>query len=381
MGRNRYRNVATVALAAVLSFVMATSSGASSRPLRPSVRLPGDSIEGALHGLAEARAQVDALTGAIARLEVTIASERAQADQLDTERLAERHRRVARAVEAYQRQGRSVPSMSTLTRLLGESTGDQLFAAADDRSRDRIKDLAVRAELLRTHAGELDTELAGDRLSLAAAQATRDMLADKLANAGGAIASIRVPSPVAAAGSSIARRADAAAQRLRALGDAPTWTTDASWLEARHLLTLELAGRAGGDREAVATAMEHEWDTTPRAALVAVLFALRQVGKGYVYATAGPRTFDCSGLVARAYAEAGLGLPHFSASQLHLGAPVRPDALRPGDLLGYGPGSAEHVAMYLGAGLAVEARGVATGVLVDPARRSGSFAGATRILP
>ena len=61
-----------------------------------------------------------------------------------------------------------------------------------------------------------------------------------------------------------------------------------------------------------------------------MLFALRQVGKAYVYATAGPTTFDCSGLTKAAYAQIRLGLPHFSGAQLHLGVPVAPEALRPG---------------------------------------------------
>ena len=54
-----------------------------------------------------------------------------------------------------------------------------------------------------------------------------------------------------------------------------------------------------------------------------MLFALRQVGKAYVYATAGPVTFDCSGLTKAAYAQIRLGLPHFSGAQLHAGSRSR----------------------------------------------------------
>ena len=117
--------------------------------------------------------------------------------------------------------------------------------------------------------------------------------------------------------------------------------------------------------------------------LHATLFALRQVGKAYIYATAGPETFDCSGLTKAAYAQIRLGLPHFSGAQLHLGVPVLPDALRPGDLLAYGPDGAEHVTMSIGGGLVVEAKGRAFGVIVAPARvdPAKGFAGATRIVP
>jgi cell wall-associated NlpC family hydrolase len=102
-----------------------------------------------------------------------------------------------------------------------------------------------------------------------------------------------------------------------------------------------------------------------------------------VYATAGPVTFDCSGLTKAAYAQLHLGLPHFSGAQLHLGIPVTPETLRPGDLLTYGLDGSEHVTMYIGDGLVVEAKGRAYGVIVAPARVDPvkGFAGATRIVP
>ena len=118
-----------------------------------------------------------------------------------------------------------------------------------------------------------------------------------------------------------------------------------------------------------------------RATMRALLFAMSQVGKPYVYATAGPDTYDCSGLTMRAWAEAGLGLQHFSGAQLAEGAPVPPISLQPGDLLTYGPLGADHVTMYLGQGLVVEAKGHAYGVVIDRARTDGDFAGASRVAP
>jgi cell wall-associated NlpC family hydrolase len=102
-----------------------------------------------------------------------------------------------------------------------------------------------------------------------------------------------------------------------------------------------------------------------------------------VYATAGPTTFDCSGLTKAAYGQIRLGLPHFSGAQLHVGVPVAPESLRPGDLLTYGPDGSEHVTMYIGDGLVVEAKGRAYGVIVGQARvdPTKGFAGATRIVP
>ena len=119
-------------------------------------------------------------------------------------------------------------------------------------------------------------------------------------------------------------------------------------------------------------------------ALRAMYFALSQVGKPYVYATDGPEEYDCSGLTRRAWEENGLALPHFSGSQLHLGLPVAVPDLRPGDLLAYGPDGSQHVVLYVGAGIDVEAMGRAWGVVVAKANLDaggGGYAGAARPLP
>jgi cell wall-associated NlpC family hydrolase len=82
---------------------------------------------------------------------------------------------------------------------------------------------------------------------------------------------------------------------------------------------------------------------------VAVRAALQELGQPYVWGGAGPATFDCSGLVMRAYARAGVRLTHFSGDQWNEGRliPAR-DAL-PGDLILFGH-PIFHVAIYLGAG-------------------------------
>jgi cell wall-associated NlpC family hydrolase len=87
----------------------------------------------------------------------------------------------------------------------------------------------------------------------------------------------------------------------------------------------------------------------PTVGEVALRAALRELGQPYVWGGAGPATFDCSGLVMRSYARAGLRLTHFSGDQWNEGRliPAR-DAL-PGDLILFGH-PIFHVAIYLGAG-------------------------------
>jgi cell wall-associated NlpC family hydrolase len=91
------------------------------------------------------------------------------------------------------------------------------------------------------------------------------------------------------------------------------------------------------------------------AAGVAIAAANSVIGAPYVWGTAGPDTFDCSGLTTWAYAQAGVYLPHSSAAQAAGYPEVSYDSAQPGDLLFfYSPVS--HVALYLGGGMMIHAR-------------------------
>lgn len=84
------------------------------------------------------------------------------------------------------------------------------------------------------------------------------------------------------------------------------------------------------------------------------------LGEPYHFgATGGREGFDCSGLVLRAYAAAGLQVPRVSAQQFSAGMPVKPEALRAGDLLFYrmraGKSARLHVVVYIGDGRAIHA--------------------------
>ncbi|HEX6394562.1 MAG TPA: NlpC/P60 family protein [Acidimicrobiales bacterium] len=110
---------------------------------------------------------------------------------------------------------------------------------------------------------------------------------------------------------------------------------------------------------------------TPPAHAAAVAFALGQLGKPYVWGSAGPGSFDCSGLTAAAWAAAGVGLLHYTVDQLHEGQMVVPGLATPGDLVLIpgsdppGPGLPGHVGLYLGDGLVLSAVDAVTGVAVQ----------------
>ena len=73
--------------------------------------------------------------------------------------------------------------------------------------------------------------------------------------------------------------------------------------------------------------------STPIETLLAYL--REQVGKPYKFFTAGPDTFDCSGLVVAGYRQIGITLPHQSRMQSSIGTAVdwRNQPIQAGDLI------------------------------------------------
>jgi cell wall-associated NlpC family hydrolase len=119
----------------------------------------------------------------------------------------------------------------------------------------------------------------------------------------------------------------------------------------------------------------------------AVAIAQHYLRVPYVWGGAIPATgFDCSGLTRFVYAQLGVNLPHYAASQFAAFAKLDPAELQPGDLVFFepkfdGPG---HVALYIGNDQMIEAPH--TGALVrvssfsNAAARMG-FLGAVRPYP
>jgi cell wall-associated NlpC family hydrolase len=105
---------------------------------------------------------------------------------------------------------------------------------------------------------------------------------------------------------------------------------------------------------------------TPAKNTTAVHVAKSEIGKAYVWGAAGPRTFDCSGLVTYSYAKAGIGsnVPHQSGMQFNLARAIPASRAVPGDLVFYhdSVGSVYHVGIYLSPGNTVAAIDESEGV-------------------
>jgi peptidoglycan DL-endopeptidase CwlO len=109
----------------------------------------------------------------------------------------------------------------------------------------------------------------------------------------------------------------------------------------------------------------------------AVAIAQHYLGVPYRWGGAVPASgFDCSGLTRFVYAQLGVNLPHYAASQFAAFAKLDPAQLQPGDLVFFepkfdGPG---HVALYIGNDQMIEAPH--TGALV----RVSSFSRAAAVM-
>ncbi|MEU6148044.1 C40 family peptidase [Streptomyces sp. NPDC047081] len=116
-------------------------------------------------------------------------------------------------------------------------------------------------------------------------------------------------------------------------------------------------------------------DADPKARK-AIVWAVAQLGTMYQWggtctAPHGPDPMgrcDCSSLTQQAYAHAGIQLTRTTYTQINEGKAVSSKHLQPGDLI-FSRGSAarpEHVGMYIGSGLAIEAPRTGKPVRVTP---------------
>ncbi|MDG4763592.1 NlpC/P60 family protein [Solwaraspora sp. WMMD406] len=133
--------------------------------------------------------------------------------------------------------------------------------------------------------------------------------------------------------------------------------------EIRHLTELRnrqqaLLSRSGaaaaGRSPAEDPAANRPSGTVTGRAAVAVAFAYAQLGKPYRWGSAGPGSYDCSGLTSAAWAKAGVRLPHNARRQFGVVTRVSRSQLAPGDLVFF-YSNVQHVGIYVGDGKMIHA--------------------------
>ncbi|MFI1797107.1 C40 family peptidase [Streptomyces sp. NPDC020379] len=91
----------------------------------------------------------------------------------------------------------------------------------------------------------------------------------------------------------------------------------------------------------------------------AIAFAMAHIGDPYVLGGNGPHRWDCSGLIQKAYREAGARLPRIAADQYRATTRIPRSALRRGDIVFWSTNGkasgVHHAAIYLGGKRYIEA--------------------------
>ncbi len=109
-------------------------------------------------------------------------------------------------------------------------------------------------------------------------------------------------------------------------------------------------------------------------AKTAIAFAMAQLGEPYSWGGTGPGSWDCSGLVMKAWAAAGVSIPRVVGPQMAAGRSIPMSQLQPGDLVAYA--NMAHIGMYLGGGRVIHAPRPGRNVEITGL---GGFSRATRV--
>jgi LysM repeat protein len=147
-----------------------------------------------------------------------------------------------------------------------------------------------------------------------------------------------------------------------------------------------LALPAGAVAPTVAKLASPSVQFAPGPAGIVVAFAYAQLGKPYRFFTAGPETFDCSGLVKAAYAQIGTVMIHHAASQAGYGTPVDfwSSPIKAGDLVfmsTHGSGAINHVGIAVDATHWIHAPAPGDVVRLGPIPAKGLLSAVRRIIP
>jgi peptidoglycan DL-endopeptidase CwlO len=139
------------------------------------------------------------------------------------------------------------------------------------------------------------------------------------------------------------------------------------------------ANSGGGSATATLTAASNP-PPVPSGAAGAIEAARSQIGVPYVWGGESPGSgFDCSGLTQWSYARAGISIPRTSGAQYAATTHISLADIAPGDLLFYGPGGSDHVAMYVGGGEMIEAPQTGSFVHITGVRTNYGFVGVGRV--
>lgn len=223
------------------------------------------------------------------------------------------------------------------------------------KSEQKLAGLAAHAAVLRDEAAAAANlaqseaaVLAGQRKELITELAKAQQISVKLATRR-QVALEKIAEEQAAAAAQAAQTLKAKKDAAKAKKDLQQQVDDA---EETNQDLLDLGEEGGWDDPGLPVPAG-----TSEGAKKAIAFARAQLGETYVWAAAGPDTWDCSGLTMMAWQEGGVSLPHYSAAQYQRTRHLTASQLKAGDLVFWGtsPNTIHHVALYIGSGQIIHA--------------------------
>jgi len=319
----------------------------------------------------------------------TVSSLQAQANQLQTQIQSEGAQISALGQRYDQAEGQLTSIDNQITATKNQITADQQHVSADQAN---LRSAAINAYMDSGSAGSANPLFTGNQETFAAAQEYGQVATGNLdvtvANLHTAQVTLTAAKVVLVTQQGAAQAALNAAGQAEAAANQEQASLEADLSQVKGQLgTLEQEAQANADaaqynitRGVLTTSANFPPPpSSGGAGARAVQAAESQIGVPYVWGGESPGAgFDCSGLTAWAWGQAGVSLPHYSGSQMADSAPVPVSDLEPGDLLFYGPGGSDHVAMYVGGGEMIEAPYTGASVWVTSLRLGGGFAGAGR---
>lgn len=262
-------------------------------------------------------------------------------------------------------------SASTLELFLGSTSFDDLINRLDTIDRVSGEDTQVLSEVKRFRS---DVVLRRERLKRARAS------------------QVQIVAERAAVKQEIE---SGLAERQRLLGSIQGEIKRLKAQEARQQALLKrqaaarLSAQEAAQQQALASTVVGAAAETPEVAVAppsryggVVGIAMQYLGIPYRWGGASPSTgFDCSGLIMYVYAQVGVSLPHYAASQYTYGVPVAKSDLQPGDLVFFN--GLGHNGIYIGGGQFIHAPHTGDVVKISSLSESwyaATWVGARRIL-
>jgi cell wall-associated NlpC family hydrolase len=320
--------------------------------------------------LMDLSAQAEAAGYAEDEAKKAVEDAQARVDQTNAELQAKRTQLRSFAIDAYKSGDDSAELNALLTAEANEAPAKKSYIAVTTGNRqDLLDSLAATQrqaedETARLAQAQAEAERYADTLD-----ATRDGVAETTADqralnqrVQGELATM-VAAEQARRAEEARRAAEAAAAAARQREEAARAAAPVAAAPRAAAPAPSTGGGGGGGGGGGSNASRPAPPPAPSGNAIAA--ALTRVGAGsYVWGASGPVNFDCSGLVLWAYQHQGISLPHYSGAQYNATTRISRDQLQAGDLVFWGGGGSEHVAIYMGGNQLVHAFGSANGVRV-----------------